>query len=154
RRQLSKAEPQDLASVKTFNEALALGESAAENLDWPAAVAALERAIELRSTTKDAGRVEEAQAKLDHARYQQAAADYAAGKFDACLAAVEHIVDERPDSAVAPAAASLAVSAALSLYAKAQDKQASLARLERLARQAIERWPDRPEADDARIALG
>ncbi len=55
---------------------------------------------------------------------------------------------------MAPPAASLAVSAALSLYVKGTDKPAALARLTTIAEDAIERWPNKAEADDARIALG
>jgi hypothetical protein len=49
---------------------------------------------------------------------------------------------------------SLAASAALSLYAQAEDKQAAFARLDAIARETLRRWPDKAEADDARIALG
>jgi tetratricopeptide (TPR) repeat protein len=55
---------------------------------------------------------------------------------------------------LAPPAASLAVSAALALYARASDKQAAFAQLDEIAEDMIRRWPDKAEADDARIALG
>jgi outer membrane protein assembly factor BamD (BamD/ComL family) len=154
RREHTQSDPQDLATVKTFDEALALGESAAESLDWPATIAALTRALELNSTAKDPKRVAAAQTRLGQARYQGAAAQYADEKYEECLAAAEQIAHQRPDSPQAPRAASLAVSAALSLYARSQDKQAALARLEKIAQETIERWPERAEADDARIALG
>ena len=48
----------------------------------------------------------------------------------------------------------MAVSAALLLYVKGTDKPAALARLTTIAEDAIERWPNKAEADDARIALG
>ena len=44
----SKPSRKTSSTVKTFDEALALGEAAAESLDWPAAVAALDRALELQ----------------------------------------------------------------------------------------------------------
>ncbi len=154
RRQYVKSDPQDLSTVKTFDEALALGESAAESLDWPAAVAALAKALELQATTKDPRRIAEAQTRLDQARYQAAAAQYAGGKFDECLSAAQAIVHDRPDGPLAPAASSLSVSAALSLYAQSQNKAPALDVLTKVAHQTIERWPDKAEADDARIALG
>jgi hypothetical protein len=154
RREYLKADPQDLATVKSFDEALALGESAAESSDWPAAAAALTRALELSSTAKDPKRVTFAQTRLDQARYQLAAALFAGEKHEECLAVATKLATERPDGPLAPRASSLAVSAALSLYATAADKPAALARLEKMARELIERWPDKPEADDARIAMG
>jgi hypothetical protein len=154
RREYTKTSTADLSTVKTFDEGFALGESAAEALDWPSAAAAIERALELRSTTTDATRVADAESRLDQARYQIAAADYAGGKFAESLALARRVMDERPKGAVAPSAASLAVSAALSIYAASEDKKPALDALTSIAKAAIERWPDRPEADDARIALG
>jgi len=154
RRELNKSNPQDLSNIKTFDEALAVGESAAESLDWPSAAAALTKALELSSTTKDAERVATARTRLDYANYQLAAGHYAAGRVDEALALARQIAEERGDSALAPPASALAVSAALSQYAQVKDKQAALAQLETLAKQTIDRWPDKPEADDARIALG
>lgn len=154
RREFTRSSAADLSTVKTFDEGFALGESAAEALDWPSAVATLERALELRSTTSDADRVAEALSRLDQARYQVAAAHYTAGKFAESLAEARRLMDERSDSPMAPPAASLAVSAALSIYAASDDKKQALAQLGAIASDAIARWPDRAEADDARIALG
>ncbi len=61
---------------------------------------------------------------------------------------------ERTTARLRAAAAALAVSAALSNYARAKDKMAAFKQLEAIASETIERWPDKPEADDARIALG
>ncbi len=154
RRDLTKSSPHDLSSIKTFDEAFAVGESAAESLDWPTAATALEKALELSSTTKDAERLETARARLDYARYQLAARYYSSGDIDKALSLARKIFEERPESAVAPSASALAVSAALASYAQSQDKQAALDQLNALAKQTIDRWPDKPEADDARIALG
>jgi hypothetical protein len=154
RRQHAQSGGEDLSTVKTFDEGFALGESAAENLDWPSAAAAFEKALELRSTTADADRVAQAQARLDQARYQVAAAHYSAGRFAESLAAARALMDQRADGAVAPQAASLAISSALSLYAAAADKPTALTELAAIAKTTIDRWPDRAEADDARIALG
>jgi len=146
--------PVDPATVKTFDEALALGEAAMETADWPGAAALFTRALEFRSTVKDADRIAETELRLDQARYQLAATDFAAGKFAESLTAARQIVETRPKSPTAPSAASLSVSSALALYARAEDKPAALAQLETLAADTISRWPDKPEADDSRIALG
>ncbi len=58
---------------------------------------------------------------------------------------------------VAPKAAALWVRAALHSYANAHeapDKEAALAELAAATKTVIDSWPDKPEADDARIALG
>jgi hypothetical protein len=154
RRKYVKAVPADLVSAKTFDEALALADSAVDTLDWSAAALSFSRALELSSTIKDPRRIAEVQNRLTLARYHMAAGHFSDGKFEECLDAAEAIVRDRPDSPLAPAASCLAVSAALSLYAKAQDKQAALARLEKIANATIDSWPDKAEADDARIALG
>ena len=154
RRQYIKSEPADLATVKTVDEALALGDSAAQRLDWPEAAAAYARGLEMASSTKDAKRAADVAERLDRARLQMAVALHGAEKFDECLATAEAIIGDRPDGPLAPAASSLAVSAAVSLCVKNADKQPALARLEQIAHRAIERWPSKPEADDARIALG
>ncbi|MEX0679463.1 MAG: hypothetical protein WD063_20475 [Pirellulales bacterium] len=154
RRQYTQSGAQDLSTVKTFDEGFALAESASDSLDWPAAAAALERALELRASATDKERVAEAQKRLDYARYQWAAAHYTAGKFAESLALARKLMDERSDSPLAPPAASLAVAAALSLYAGSENKQESLAELAAIAKDTIQRWPDKAEADDARIALG
>ncbi len=158
RRELTKSDPksdaQELTGVKTFDEAVAIGESAVENSDWSAAAAAFAKAMELSGPVKDAKRVAAVQNRLDQARYQAAAALFAADKFAESLAAAEELAGQRPDGSLAPRASSLAVAAALSLYSSATDKPAALARLEKLAQDLIARWPDKPEADDARIAMG
>ncbi len=144
----------DPESAKTFDEALALGESAIQNLDWPGAVAMLERALELRNNATDPERAAQTEVRLDQARYQWAAQQYSEGKYDDALATSEQIMRDRPDSPMAPKAASLAISSALTIYARAKDKSAAFEKLDTLARDTIGRWPDKAEADDARIALG
>ena len=153
RRELTKSNPQDLSGIKTFDEAFAVGESAAESLDWPNAAAAFTKALELSSTTNDKARLATANARLNYARYQLAAAHYAAGRAEQALELAQQLAAQQ-DSEIAPPASALAVSSALALYARAQDKDAALSRLETLAEQTIARWPNKPEADDARIALG
>jgi hypothetical protein len=144
----------DPASVKTFDEAVALGEAAIENLDWSGAAALFARALELKPPNVDADGLRQVANRLDQARYQLALTLYSEGKLSESLRGAEQIVHEHPDGAAAPAAGSLAVSAALSLYARAQDKKPALQRLDAIAQEMIRRWPDKAEADDARIALG
>jgi hypothetical protein len=154
RREYTKSGSHDPATAKTFDEAFALGEEAIESQNWADAAADFARALELKSSVTDSKRVADATARLDQARYQIAASLYAEGKLEESLTAAQAIVADRPDGALAPAASALAVSAALSLYAGSTEKQDSLQRLTTIANETIKHWPDKPEADDARIALG
>ncbi len=154
RREYTKSGSQDPATAKTFDEAFALGEEAVENQDWPAAAADFARALELKTSVTDIKRVADATLRLDQSSYQIAAANYTAGKYEEALAAAQSIVTVRPDGVMAPAASSLAVSTALAAYVRSSDKQTGLAQLTKIANDTVARWPDRPEADDARIALG
>ena len=62
----------------------------------------------------------------------------------------------KKESAAAAQASALGVAAALNLYVAAPDdkKPAALERLMKVAEFTEKNWPDRPEADDARMARG
>ena len=83
-------------------------------------------------------------------------------KFSECIEAVNKLVrdDDGSVKKTSPAAAkasAMAVAAALNLYrdAAAEDKKAAaLDKLMKLAEFTEKNWPDRPEADDARMARG
>ena len=83
------------------------------------------------------------------------------GKLNECIDMVGKIVrDEdgnvKKESAAAAQASALGVSAALNLYVAAPDdkKPAALERLMKVAEFTEKNWPDKPEADDARMARG
>ncbi len=82
-------------------------------------------------------------------------------KFNECLAMAGKIVHDdeghvKTQSATAAQASALGVTAVLNQYMAAPQggKPAALARLMKLAEFTQKNWPDRPEADDARMALG
>ncbi len=135
------------SDIASFDEGLSLGDSAASVGDWPAAASAYQKAIELGD--KDAQRVVATRYRLAHALAL-------AGKVTEAADLADQIARKDAASSVAPAAGALAVSGALALYAAAPDdqKQAALDRLIASADYVTGRWPNRPEADDARIALG
>ena len=137
--------------AKTFAEAVALGDEAVTAQEWNNAVAAYQQAIEFG--TKDKKILAELKAKLDKALFRQALGFYSAGKVAEACAIAEKLAkaDESDDAAKA---ASLAVSCKLTLYQSAQDKDAALKELTLLAEFTMKTWPDKAEADDARIALG
>ena len=151
--------------VKTFDDAVALGDVAAADGQWEQAQTAYEKAIEIAERTKRAdadtlGNIREALAGV---RCMIARDLFLAGKYNECIDRAGQLVyDEGPDRTVrrdspaAAEAAALAVAAALNLYAEAPDDQkpAALDKLSKLAEFTETNWPDRPEADDARMARG
>jgi len=160
RRQQSKGGASaSAADAKTFDEAFTLGNAALEGGQWDEAVTAFSRAMELSSSVRDAKRVAEAKNGRAAAKYNIAHQMYRAGKWLECASAAESLAKEDTTTAAAPQAASLAMAAALNLYVgvpanDATNRQAAMARLERIAKLTEETWPGKAEADDARIYLG
>jgi tetratricopeptide (TPR) repeat protein len=86
---------------------------------------------------------------------------YNQGKMDECLTLVGGIVRDpdgnvKTSSASAAQASALGIQAALNRYATASkdQKSAALQKLLEVARFTEKNWPNRPEADDARMARG
>jgi tetratricopeptide (TPR) repeat protein len=165
RRDLLKAAGNSNLEVTTFDEAVALGSAAAADGQWEQARAAYNKALELaaRSRREDPAAVAEVREELTAIQTEMARDLFRKGKFDECLEMARGIVFEdaqrkvvRRESAAAARAAALAVAAALNLYdaAPKDKKPAALEKMTRLAEFTEKNWPDRAEADDARIARG
>jgi tetratricopeptide (TPR) repeat protein len=135
------------SEIVSLDEGLTVGNSAARSGQWEEAVAAYGRAAEFAAKDKDPERLVDARFRLAHAQFM-------AGKVAEAADTAEEIARKNLASRTAPQAAALATSAALALYSTAQDKAPALDRLMKMANYTIDHWPDRPEADDARIALG
>ncbi len=136
----------ETAVIRTFDEALAVADEAAKNGIWEDALAAYSRAVTLKREAKDTEQVV-------NARYQAARAQFFLGKMRESLMAAEAVVKEAPESKAAPQAAALALAVAWNLFQGAQNDKAAQEGAVRTATALIERWPQRSEADDARIAL-
>jgi hypothetical protein len=140
----------------SFEEAMALGEAAVIGQQWSEATANYTLALKLADKDKigDSLRKEAVDA-LVNALYTQARGQLISEKWEDCLGTTDKIFKEYKDSPAAPIAGSLAVSAALNLYAAAPEakKTAALERLKKYARLTEEAWPGKPEADDARMML-
>jgi hypothetical protein len=140
----------------SFEEAMALGEAAVIGQQWSEAAANYTLALKLADKDKigDSLRKEAIDA-LVNALYTQARGQLIAEKWEDCLGTTDKIFQEYKDSSAAPMAGSLAVSAALNMYAAAPEgkKAAALERLKKYARLTEEAWPGKPEADDARMML-
>jgi hypothetical protein len=140
----------------SFEEAMALGEAAVVTQQWSEATANYGIALKLADKDKiSQSQRKEAIDALVGALYMQARGQLISGKWEDCLATTGKIFSDYKDSSVAPQAGSLAVSAALNLYAAAPEgkKAEALKRLKKYARLAEDSWPGRPEADDARMML-
>jgi tetratricopeptide (TPR) repeat protein len=147
------------ADAQTFDEALALAEAAFEGGQWDEAASAYNRAVELSRGVRDAGRVAKATNGLANAKYNIAYQMFKANKWKESLAAADTLAQDDTTVPVAPQAASLAMAAALNLYvevpaSETTRRQNALTRLERIAEFTEKTWPDKPEADDARLYRG
>jgi hypothetical protein len=140
----------------SFEEAMALGEAAVISQQWSEAAANYTLALKLADKDKIGDSLrKEAIDTLVNALYAQARGQMIAEKWEDCLNTTDKIFKDYKDSPAAPMAGSLAVSAALNLYAAAPEgkKAAALERLKKYARLTEEAWPGKPEADDARMML-
>jgi tetratricopeptide (TPR) repeat protein len=155
RRRLTGSET-DVSSVKTFDEALAIADTALQAEQWKDAVAAYARAFELSGNVRDQERLKQAKDRYGLARLKFSLVQFGEGKVAEAYQEAGKMVQEYDGTAIAPAAAAVAVQAALRLFAtaNAQDRAAALERVEKVAKFTEEKWPEKPEADDARIALG
>lgn len=146
------------APSKTFEEALGVADLAAQAGAWQEAADGYRQALVLaeKANLKDADRLRKAQELLAHARLMVARQLYGEGKLDEAIAAAGEIARQSKESAVAAPAAALAVGAALDLVVSAPEnkRDEALNRLRRMAEYTAATWPGKPEADDARMALG
>lgn len=165
RREVLKSRGQSDVDVNTFEEAVALADAAMSASQWEQARDAYRKALELadKKKRKDAAGVEAVREALIRAEFNIARDLFEKGRLNECMEMVSGIVFEddekkvvRKESIAAAQAAALAVTAALNLYVEASDdkKPAALERLVKVAGFAETNWPDRPEADDARMARG
>jgi hypothetical protein len=140
----------------SFEEAVALAESAAVAEQWSEATGNYELALQLAEKEKiDDTQRKEVRDALVNVIFMRARSQFVAGKMEECLAGADKIVKGHKDSPSAPVAGSLAVAAALNLYnaAPAEKKNSALERLKKYAKLMEDTWPGRPEADDARMML-
>jgi tetratricopeptide (TPR) repeat protein len=144
----------------TFDEAVIIANTAAAEGQWAEAAKGYQRALDLSGSVKDAKRVEDVRSRLADARVWLLRVRLAEGKCDEVLAEAGKLVKEYQEVPAGRMASVVAVQAALEIYRKAvlagsqQDRDAAMERLQRVANYTIATWPNKPEADDARMALG
>jgi hypothetical protein len=163
RRDILKAAGRTDADVHTFDEAVALADAAMAASHWENARDGYLKALDVAREQKrnDPAGIKAVEDALARARCNLAHDLLRKGKLSECIDSVSPIVFAdsqkkivRKNSATAAEAASLAVEAALRLYIRApvDQKTAALAKLMNVAEFTEKNWPDRPEADDARMA--
>ena len=140
-------------------EAMILAADAAKSAEWEAAEKFYRQALELAKASSKSGDqklVGEIEAAVDQVRYRLALKHYSEARFEEVLTTCGQIA-QNDKSATGPPAAALAVQAALMMYAQAADpaaKDKTLERLTKIGEYTVKTWPDKAEADDARIAMG
>lgn len=132
----------------SFDEASAQGEEAIASREWDRAVALLRSAV-AKAGPRQADRV-------DLVRYNLAYACYMNKWYPEAEVLAGHLARRRTRWEHAPPAAALALQSILDQYyaPQALDRAGDLERYIDLAKFTAETWPDREEADDARIVLG
>lgn len=144
------------APLSTFDEAIAIGDAATKaageaqtladaKTNWQQAEAAFTRAIELSADVKDKTRVLAARFTL---AYTQLMTGKPAVSYETAFT-----LAKEPGYAKAPAAAALAVNAAMAFYGQTKDKTA-LDKINESTEMLLKQFPQHAEADDARIARG
>lgn len=146
-RKYSSAAGEESMEAGTFDEAVALADVAIENQEYAEAAKLFGRALELKDQEKN-------QDRLQQVEYFLAQTQLQAGDAAASFALASQFARDKKDAKLAPQAAVLAINAALSLCATAQDRPAAEKQLNEVVEYTIQTWPNRAEADDARIALG
>ena len=165
RREVLKAAGRSDLDVATFDEAVALADAAAAAAQWEQARDIYRKALEIAEKTKrdDPAGIAAVREALAGIQFMIARDLFFKGKYNECLDLAHGIIFEdspartvKRDSAAAASASALAVAAALNLYAEAPDdkKPDALEKLTKLAEFTEKNWPDKPEADDARMARG
>ena len=162
KRELLKKRGDSDTDVDSFPDAVAMGDEYAKELNWAKAMECYEKAITIaekqkRTKAEDVAAVREAMGRV---QFMIARDLFSKSKLTECIDMVKKIVVDgegnvKKQSAAAASASALGVTAALNVYVNAPDdkKPAALEVLTGVAEFTIKNWPDRPEADDARIAL-
>jgi hypothetical protein len=149
--------------VNTFDDGIAAGDAAAAGQNWDKALAAYNKALDIakRTKLKNPRGIAAVREAANRVQLMMAYDLFNKNKLAECIESVGKIVrdedgDVKKDSTAAAQASVLGVKAALNLYVAAPNdkKTAALERLMKVAEFTEKNWPDRPEADDARMARG
>ncbi|MCE9548313.1 MAG: hypothetical protein K8T25_22800 [Planctomycetia bacterium] len=161
--QMTDSDGKPTLEPKNHDEALAVGDTAAQNQEWEDALKAFEKALELLPKDKLAAAVEKKEQmkirdRIGTVHCRLIAPLIADGKFDEAAEKAEKVSKEYADTSAGGAAAAIALFAFQKLASDPKlDEAARSKAIDRLvdyANHIIKTWPGQPEADDARIGLG
>ncbi len=148
--------------AKTWDEAVANGDDSFGAQKWDEAIQFYEQAIGMSKGMPAAGRkatLASIREKLETCHYNQVYHLFSEGKEEEAMALAASLIEEKKISAKSETAGKLAalrVHIILRRYASSQnaeEKEKLLAELTAAAADVVEKWPDKPAADDARIAM-
>lgn len=133
-----------------------LGDAALSAKQYAEAESNYNQALKLATESKNEKLVTECRQRLTRIRYAQALGLYAEGKLEEAITAAEAVAREDLNDPSAGRGAVLAMTAASAQVAAAEGRRKAqeLERLKSIVDFVLKRWAGRPEADDARIALG
>ncbi len=169
KRELLQKRGESSDEANTFEDCVAAGDEYVKESNWAKALECYEKGIGIadkKKTTKKA-EVDAVREAMGRVQFMIARDLFNKGKLTECIDMVKKIVVDsdgkvKKDSAAAASASALGVTAALNIYvgladpkanSPAEKIKAALDVLTGVAEFTIKNWPDRPEADDARIAL-
>jgi hypothetical protein len=141
-----------------FDDAVAFGNDAAETGRWDEAIKNYEKALEFAEKTKikEPERKDAVREALAKCKFQVARTQFSKNQLDDSLKTINELVKQFKESPTALSASALGVSVLLNKYAAAppDKKEEVLGRLVKAANFLVDNWANKPEADDARMALG
>jgi hypothetical protein len=157
-RQELLAEIEGKQTALTFEELVAMGDDALAANDNNTALDAFTRAQDLvkeSKLAKDEAKRKTIAGRLAEARYRIAVQQFSAGKLEEALALANQIVKEDKEGPLAQNASGLAIAAGIQMYLAASEAERlkTIDRLKKITGFVLKTWPDKPEADDARMAL-
>lgn len=133
----------------TYEEAMSQGEEALNAQEW-------ERAIALLNAASRKAEAANSVDKLNASRYNLAYAYLMNKQYYEANVIADHLARRHPKAGNAPKATIIGMAALTEAYLNYRevDRASDLDRLIDLARYTAETWPDRDEADDARMNIG
>jgi tetratricopeptide (TPR) repeat protein len=151
---LKKYKPKTAASAESlarmgYEELVGQAEQAIASQEWDKAIAALKLAIRKADPARDPD-------KANLARYQLAFCYYMTKRFYEADVLTEHLARRYPRFSMAPKATEIAIASLYEAYSTYRDidRNSDLERMIDIAKYAIATWPEKDEADAARLTLG
>ena len=141
--------------AQTFAEAITIGNSHAERREWAKAEEAFVKAVSLGNSDKT--QIDDAKDLALRMQVMQANELLTSKEYTKCLTMMERAWKANRSLPSSTLAAMLAMQSAFGLQGEAQDTESRMEakeKLESIAKEIMQIWPEKPVADDARLILG